>query len=64
MMKLGAIEDEIVKHKVKKVCLKELGIVPTDEDTVTLNEDYKLDGVTVISGQSYLFSENKFLRMV
>jgi len=63
-MLFSEVKDVILEIKIKKVCLVQLGFVPTADSEVTLNENNQLDGVVTIKGISYLFSENKFMRAI
>jgi hypothetical protein len=61
MIKFSNITNEILKIKIKKVCLVELGLVPTNNSFVTINENNELDGSVVIDEKSYVFKNNRLV---
>lgn len=52
-IKLKDIENDILKLKIKKMCVKDLQVSPTDDSVVTLNEN----NVTsiIIDDKEYFF---------
>lgn len=61
MIKFSDITNEILKIKIKKVCLVELGLVPTNDSFVSINENNELDGSVVINEKSYKFKNNRLV---
>jgi len=58
------IKNDILKLKIKKVCLVELkGVIPNENSLITLNERNELDGKINIDGKEYFFIKNKFINL-
>ena len=62
MVTFKNVNDEILGIKIKKVCLKEIGKIPTPDSVISLDDNFNLNGVSVIDGIEYTFENNRLIK--
>ena len=62
MITFKNITDEILSIKIKKVCLKEIGKIPTPDSTIMLDDNFNLNGKSTIDGIEYVFENNRLVK--
>ena len=61
MIKFSDISNDFIKLKIKKVCIKTIGIIPNNDSIISINDNNELDGLIVIEGVEYNFKNNNLI---